>query len=422
MLLRTFLGIVALFASLVLVVAGNSTLGTVAALRLEIEGFEAGTIGVVLALTSLGFVTGSVLGIRVVRRVGHIRAFAVFAAVAAIAALAHPLHVSAPGWMVFRFALGFSIAGLMLVTESWVNSQATPQTRGVLLATYMVLFFLAASSGQFLVALGDPGLHHLFIVAAMLLVVSLVPVSLTRTVAPEIGDAGRIPVAVLWRRTELGVAGAAVSGILLGAFGTVGPVYGYEMGLAVDEIATFMGLSILAAMIVQWPMGYVSDYVPRRIAIFGIAGAALAAALFVALFAQRSAAHLYGGVAAFYALASCLYPLCIALTHDMLSRTQIVPASATLLLANGVGAVIGPVAGGLAIDTLGPRGLFLAFAGAIGALLALALHSFLRERAPKVAEQSHCVGVAPVSTSAILDLDPRQGDGTTPQGGTPPVA
>ncbi len=257
---------------------------------------------------------------------------------------------------------------------------ATPQTRGVLLATYMVMFFLAASSGQFLVTLGDPGLHHLFIVAAMLLVVSLVP----------------------------------------GAFGTVGPVYGYEMGLQVDEIATFMGLSILAAMLVQWPMGYVSDYVPRRIAIFGVAGAALAAALFVALFAQRSAAHLDGGVAALYALASCLYPLCLALTHDMLSRTQIVPASATLLLANGVGAVIGPVAGGLAIDTLGPRGLFLAFAGAIGALLALALHSFLRERAPKVAEQSHCVGVAPVSTSAILDLDPRQGDGTTPHAGSAP--
>jgi MFS family permease len=95
----------------------------------------------------------------------------------------------------------------------------------------------------------------------------------------------------------------------------------------------------------------------------------------------------------------------------MLSKTQIVPASATLLLANGIGAVIGPVAGGLAIEGLGPRGLFLVLAGTIGVLLALALHSLVRERAPKVAEQSHCVGVAPVSTSAILDLDPRQDGG-----------
>jgi MFS family permease len=412
MLLQTLFGITALFASLVLVIIGNSTLGTAAALRLEIEGFEPGTIGMVLAFTSLGFVTGSVLGIRVVRRVGHIRAFAVFAAVAAIAALAHALHVSAPGWMLLRFGLGLSIAGLMLVTESWVNSRATPRTRGALLATYMVLFFLAASGGQFLVALGDPGLHHLFVIAAMLLVFAVVPVSLTRTPVPAMPDAGRIPVAALWQRAELGVAGATVSGVLLGAFGTVGPVYGYEMGLEVDEVATFMGASILAAMLVQWPMGYMSDYLPRRIAIVGVAAAALAAALFVALYARRSPQHLYGGVAVFYALASCLYPLCLALTHDMLSKAQIVAASATLLLANGVGAVIGPVAGGLAIDALGPPGLFLVFAGAIAALLAVALHSFLRERAPKVAEQSHCVGVAPVSTPAILDLDPRQGDGT----------
>jgi MFS family permease len=409
MLSRTLLGFVALFASLVLVVAGNSALGTVAALRLEIEGFEPGTIGVVLAFTALGFVTGSLFGIRAVQRVGHVRAFAVFGAVAAAAALAHALHVSAPAWMVFRFALGFSIAGLMLVTESWVNARATPQTRGALLATYMVLFFLAASGGQFVVALGDPALHHLFIVAAMSLVLALVPVSLTRTPAPEASDAGRLSVAVLWRRAELGLAGAAVSGLLLGAFGTVGPVYGYEVGLEVDEIATFMGLSILAAMLVQWPMGYLSDYIPRRVAIVAVAAAALAAALFVAAFAQRSTAHLYGGVAAFYALASCVYPLCLALTHDMLDKAQIVPASATLLLANGVGAVAGPIVGGLAIDALGPRGLFLALAGGLGALLALAVHSFLRERAPRVAEQSHCVGIAPVSTTAILELDPRQG-------------
>jgi MFS family permease len=286
----------------------------------------------------------------------------------------------------------------------------------------MVLFFLAASGGQFVVALGDPALHPVFIVAAMSLVLALIPVSLTGAAAPEVGNAGRIPVAVLWRRAELGLAGAAVSGLLLGAFGTVGPVYGYEMGLRVEEIATFMGLSILAAMIVQWPMGYLSDYMPRRVAIVGVAGAALAAALFVAVYAQRSTAHLYGGVAAFYALASCVYPLCLALTHDMLAKTQIVPASATLLLANGAGAVLGPVIGGLAIDVLGPGGLFLSLGAALGALLVLALHSFLRERAPAVPEQSHCVGVAPVSTAAILELDPRQADRPPQEGVTPPAA
>ncbi|MEO6659502.1 MAG: MFS transporter, partial [Burkholderiaceae bacterium] len=353
------LACVAPFASLVLLVMGNSSLGTIAALRLEIEGYEPGSIGLVLALTSLGFVLGSLLGIRIVKRVGHVRAFAVFAAVGAVAALSHPLHVSMPGWMLFRFALGFCIAGMMLVTESWINSHATPQSRGSLLAIYMVLFFLASSSGQFVVALCDPGAYRLFVVAAILIILSLVPISLTRSTPPQIKPGHRLTIRVLWGRSELGLGGAAVSGVMLGAFGAVGPVYGHEMGLAVEQVGVFMGLSILAAMAIQWPMGYLSDYLPRRLVIVCVAGAAVAMALFIATLGQRSALHLYGGVALFYALTACLYPLSLALTHDMLSKHQIAPASSPLLLVYGLGAVAGPVFGGAAITVLGPPGLFV---------------------------------------------------------------
>jgi MFS family permease len=408
MLTRSILAIVALFASLVLLVAGNAMLGTIAALRLEIDGYEPGAIGAVLALTALGFVLGSLYAIRIVRRVGHIRAFAVFAAIAAASALVHPVWVSAAVWVVLRFALGFCIAGLMLVAESWVNAHATAQTRGTLLATYMVLFFLAAATGQFLVALGDPGLHYLFVLAGILLILSLVPVSLTLTSPPQIEATERLGMRALWRRSELGLAGAAVSGVMLGALGTVGPVYAYEMGLAVDEVGPFMGVAILAAMALQWPLGYLSDYLPRRVVIVGIAGAALAAALLTAAFAHRSELYLYGGVAAFYGLVSCIYPLALAFTHDMLSKAQIVPASATLLLANGIGGIAGPVLGGASISIFGPAGLFLFLAAVLGVLLLLAALSFARERAPSVREQTHCVGVAPVSTEAILALDPRQ--------------
>jgi len=218
----------------------------------------------------------------------------------------------------------------------------------------------------------------------------------------------RLAVRVLWRRSELGLAGAAVSGVVLGAFGTVGPVYAYEMGLDVEAVGAFMGFAILAAMAVQWPIGYLSDFLPRRLVLVAVAGAAMTTALVTAGFGDRSMLHLYGSVLVFYGLASCIYPLSLALTHDMLSQQQIVTASATLLLANGIGAVAGPVIGGTAISVLGPSGLFVFLAASLGALLLLALHSFAREQAPKVREQGHCVGVAPVSTAVIMELDPRQ--------------
>jgi hypothetical protein len=47
-------------------------------------------------------------------------------------------------------------------------------------------------------------------------------------------------------------------------------------------------------------------------------------------------------------------------------------------------------------------------AASLVALVALGFLSLVRERAPKVGDQSHCVGVAPVSTAAIVELDPRQ--------------
>jgi MFS family permease len=283
----------------------------------------------------------------------------------------------------------------------------------------MLLFYLAASGGQFLVALGDPGLHHLFIVAGILIVLSLVPLSVTRASPPVMEATARLGLGVLWRQSELGVVGATVSGVVLGAFGTVGPIFAYEMGLGVEEVATFMGIAILSAMAVQWPMGYLSDYLPRRLVIVTVAGAAIAAALLTAAFGQRSMLFLYVGVAIFYSLAACIYPLCLALTHDLLSKAQIVPASATLLLVNGIGSVAGPAIGGAAISAVGPAGLLLFLAAAIAALPLAAAHSFRREKAPAVKEQSHCVGVAPVSTPVITELDPRRRPGEETAAGVP---
>lgn len=410
MLLQTLLSIVALFLSLILLVMGNNLLGTVIALRMELEGYRAGIAGTVLAFFSIGFVLGSLLGIHVIRRVGHIRAFAVFGAVAGAAALLHSIHISVIGWGGLRLVLGFCIAGLMLITESWANTRATTETRGKLLATYMVLFYLAASLGQFLIGWGDPATHHLFIVAAILIVVSLIPLSLTRSPAPELEAGERLGILELWRKSALGVAGALFSAIALSAFAAIGPIFAVRSGLDVGQVAAFMGLAILAAMLLQWPIGLLSDYVPRRILILVVIGGSIAAGLVAAWLGDQSILWLYLSVSLFYGLVACIYPLCLALTHDMLVHHQIVPASATMLFSAGLGSVIGPILGGFSVTWLGPPGLFFLTAAALSLLLLLGIYSSLRERDPAVEEQTHCVGVAPVTTTVILELDPRQED------------
>jgi len=407
MLLQTLISIVALFLSLVLLVMGNGMLGTVVALRMEVEGYLAGMAGVILAFFSVGFVLGTLYGIHVIQRVGHIRAFAVFGAVAGVVALIHSIHISVIGWALLRLVLGFCIAGLMLVTESWANTRATAENRGKLLATYMVLFYLAASVGQFLIAFGNPASHHLFIVSAILIVVSLVPLSLTRSPAPELEAGERLGIKKLWKRSELGVGGALFSAVVLSAFAAVGPIFAVRSGLDIGQVAAFMGLAILAAMFLQWPIGLLSDYVPRRVVILVVVGCSIIAGLIAAFFGDRSMLWLYLSVSLFHGLVACIYPLCLALTHDMLPNNQIIPASATMLYSYGLGSVVGPILGGLSITLFGPAGLFFMVAAMLTLLLMLGIHSSVKERDPAVEEQVHCVAVAPVSTSVILELDPR---------------
>jgi len=405
--IRVVVSIISLFLSLILLVLGNGMLGTIVALRLELEGFETSIAGLILALFSVGFVLGSIHATRIVRRVGHIRAFAVFGAIAAAAALVHPLHISIVGWMALRLVLGFCIAGLSLVVESWINARATAETRGKLLASYMVIFYLAASGGQFLIALGDPALHHLFVFAVILICCSLVPVSLTRTPAPELEEGERMKVRELWRASEMGVAGAFLSGIAMSAFSAVGPIFALQMGLAIEQVAAFMGIAILTAMLLQWPVGLVSDFINRRIVLVVIAAAAMGASVVTAIVGGWGPIWLYASVALFYGLAACLYPIALALTHDSLDQGKVVPASATFLLTFGAGTILGPIVGGLSMTLLGPAGLFYFVGGALAMLVLLSIHSFMTEKAPPVSEQTHCIGIAPVSTPVLMELDPR---------------
>jgi MFS family permease len=405
--IRIVLPIFALFLSLVLLVSGNTMLGTLLAVRLEIEGFRAALSGLVLAFYAVGFVLGTMYGIRVIQRVGHIRAFAAFGAVTCAAILMHPLYVSTDLWMVLRLVVGFCVAGLMLTTESWVNAIATSQTRGALLGIYLVLFYLAAASGQFMIAVGDPANFPLYSVAAILVALSLLPLLLTRSVAPELHEVERLSLRELYDTAPLGIIGGIVSGAAMSAFTTMGPIYATRVGLEITQLSLFMGIGVLSAMLFQMPVGFLSDRFPRSRVVFGLALAGLTAALLATVAAKTSTIALFLTTGLFVGFIASLYPVCLALTHDQMPHNKIVPANATLLLCFGIGTIIGPIGSAVLMTTIGPSGLFV-FAALILLVLAARAAYYLRHQPQlPVTEQEHCVAVPPVSTPVLMELDPR---------------
>lgn len=397
----------ALILSIVLLVSGNAFLMTLLGIRLSIEQVAPDVIGWVLVCYSIGFVLGTLYVHRVIGRVGHIRAFAVFAAVAAVTSLMYPIAVSMVFWAFLRVLSGFSIAGVLVVIESWFSSRATNANRGALFAVYQIVFYLSAAGGQLVVNVGDPANFMPFSLAAILLTLALVPLSLTRMEAPVIEQASRMSIFTLARQSFSGMAGALICGVMIGGFYALGPVYATLVGLDVAKTSTFMASAIVAAMVLAWPLGRVCDRFDRRRVMFWVALTAAAAAGFVGVAEPINLALLTLTVGLFTGLSASVYPIAVAITNDRMESSRIVSASATLLLSYGVGSVIGPIVMAELIAQLGPRGLFLGNAGFLVLLALITSYRISHTEDVPVGEQEHFVPAMPETSPVLTELDPR---------------
>ncbi len=397
----------ALILSIVLLVSGNAFLMTLLGIRLSMDQVDPATIGWVLVCYSIGFVLGTLYVNRIIGRVGHIRAFAVFAAVTAVAALLYPVLDSPLAWAFLRALSGFTMAGVLVVIESWFSSRASNANRGALFAVYQVVFFLSAASGQLMMNFGEPASFKLFTLAAVLLTLALVPLSLTRMEAPVIDTVERMSFFTLFRESSSGVAGSLICGVLISSFYALGPVYATLIGLNLSQTSLFMATAIVAAMLLAWPVGKIGDRVDRRRLLMWVALVSAAASSLVTVLGTDRLWLLMLMVGVFTGLTAALYPIAVAITNDRMEHHRIVAASATLLLSYGIGGVVGPVVMAKLVSVMGPPGLF---AGSAAFLMLLAAITYYRIRTTydiPVDEQEHFVAAMAESSPVLSEIDPR---------------
>lgn len=405
----TALSLSALISSIILLISGNAFLTSLLGLRLSIEGVNTALIGWILVFYSVGFVTGTLYAGAIIERVGHIRAFAVFAAILGVAVLAHPMAVEAVVWGLLRVVAGFVMAGLMIVMESWFSSKADKKNRATLFAVYQIVFFLSTAAGQVLIRVADPAGFIPFSLAAMLVILALIPLSLTRHESPTIHRSGRMSLRRLYQTSPVGTLGALVAGLLISAFYTMGPVYASSIGLEIDQISNFMASAIIAAMILAWPVGRICDHFDRYhvILVASIVGAACSLA--AAIIGSFNMILLILFVGLYMGISATLYPIAVAITNDLMDSHQITAASTALLLSYGTGSCIGPPLSSLFMQLLGARGLFIANALILGALIVFVVIASRRAH-PSVNQQEHFVTAIPEATLGLEELDPRNPD------------
>ena len=279
-------------------------------LRLNLAGQPTEVAGIVGSAYFVGLIVGCLRATTVIGAVGHIRAFAVFAAVSASIALAFALSPDPMVWIGLRFLSGFAIAGLFMVIESWLNVSTDNTWRGRILSIYMVTIYSALGVGQFLLLSYDLQGFQPFSLVAMLFALSLVPVSLSRVPAPEILYPSILPFTQLYRLSPLGVIGCLGSGLMLGAFYSLAPIFAQNLGLPIPRIALLMSAAIIGGLVLQWPIGRLSDFVDRRmvltVAVFGVA---LAGGAIMLLSMFPRAPGLFYVAGAVFCLGFVVYPL-----------------------------------------------------------------------------------------------------------------
>lgn len=403
-----------------LLLVGIGLQGSLLALRANLEGFPVPVTGMVMSAYFMGFIVGTFLCPRLIRSVGHIRAFAAFAAVTAAAAIAHGLLVEPWLWGALRIITGTAMVGLYMVIESWLNLIAPNATRGRYFAVYTATTLIAMALGQYLLLVDAIDSYRLFSLTAILVALAVVPIALTRISQPTLVVTPGLSLRQLFRTSPLGVFGALITGLNNGAFWGLGALFAERIGLDAGGIALFMSLTIVGGALLQWPIGHLSDRYDRRsvIMLVSLVSAVLAT---IAWFSLETPAPWmlllaisYGG------FAFALYGLSIAHTNDLLAAEVILEGARNLLLVYGIGAVVGPTLASLVMERLGPGSLLLFL---IANLFTLALFTAyrMRVREPLPAEEQMAF-VAVVRTSPVaLELDPRlEGDNGALQDAQPP--
>ncbi|HET6620985.1 MAG TPA: MFS transporter [Dongiaceae bacterium] len=400
--------VVPVLLGIILIEGALGIVGAVMGIQMAARDVPATLIGIVFSAYFVGFLAGSLTCERLINRVGHIRAFGVFAVVASIATLLLAVTGNIYAWVGFKVMAGYAIAGAFVVIESWLNDKASEDNRGRIFAVYMVVSWGASGLSPLTLNVANTYGDILFEISTILLAASMIPLALTKVGNPEIGHRDSFSIVKLIKASPTGVACCFASGLLTGGFYSLLPVYVERVGYTPRELSILIAVGTTAALIVQYPVGYISDHYGRRPVIIGIVVVAAVTAFVIGLVPALSFAWLLGLFFLLTAFQSPLYALGVGQTNDYVDRKDFVPAAAGLLFLWGVGACLGPTLIGFIMEWVGPAGLFL-YLGVGFALVALfALYRVFRRRAKTPKEQSDFVPVPNIqNVYGAPELDPR---------------
>lgn len=348
----------ALLLGMLLLMLGNGLQGTLLGVRGSIENISPEWLGYVMSGYFAGFLISSRVTPKLLKSVGHVRVFAALGSVVSAAFILFPVWVNPWFWIILRVVVGFCFCGIYIVAESWLNDSSDNETRGQALSTYLIVQMAGIVAGQLLLNIADPGGYELFVLITVLVSISFAPILLSSTRAPLFELSRPMSLHELVTASPLACFGMFMLGGVFSTLFGMAAIYANQTNLTIAQTSYFVTAIYCGGLILQYPIGWMSDRMDRRILIILTAGLCAVSSLFALVASQHFTALLMiafivGGTT------NPLYSLLIAYTNDFLDTDQMAAASAGMLFINGIGAMSGPIVVGFLMSRIGANSFFL---------------------------------------------------------------
>lgn len=342
----------ALLLGMFMLMIGNGLQANILALRGAEEGFSQSIMGFVMSAYFAGFFIGSRVTTELIRRVGHVRVFAAFASFISAAFIIFPLFPNPYVWIACRVIIGLSFAGVYIVSESWLNNSAENGQRAQVLSIYSMVQMIGLIVSGWMILLAPAGGFELFVIMSILVSFSFAPILLSGEKAPVFESTGALSMREMAKASPLGVVVVfAVGGLFALQFTMIGQ-FTVAKGLSSGELAMIFTAIYVGGMILQMPIGQLSDKIDRRIVIIGICifgAASLGIGLIFSshFYVLLAMSFILGG------LTNPLYSVAVAYVNDRVEWDKMAAASAGMMFINGLGAIGMPIIAGFLMATLG---------------------------------------------------------------------
>lgn len=409
----------ALLLSDALVLLGHGLLLTLLPVSANMLGFSDLQIGLTGSGYFVGFVVGCFTTPIILKRVGHIRTFAVLAALYIVIILFFAWSKSFIGWMLLRFMIGTVISGIYMIIESWLNERADSKNRGAILSFYAMMNLAMITLAQQLLNLSHNNVPMLFTIAGIFLSLSIVPVSLTLALAPAPVEKIHVNFAKVWKHSHIGIIGSVFTGLITGAFWSLAPIYAKDSGLTTFQIANFMSAVVLGGAIFQIPLGRFSDRFDRRLILtfVAMAGAVISVVIFISSF-QSFYAGVVSTVLAFLwgSVGMTMYAICLAHANDNADSADFVDIGSSMLITCGMSSALGAPLASAFMSAFGHQYLYVFMAISFAAFCIVLVVRRKSHVLPVVAtDNEDFQPVAGLTTQEAFVLDPRSDEHEQPE-------